>query len=299
MELNKEKRTDLLRVDPRSLIAEEGFNTRQDYGDIEGLVNSIKTFGVKQPLSGHRDPNNKGHFILTDGHRRLTALKVVIQEAMDNGEELPESIQHVPLMLEPKTYTNGERIADIIIKNQQKNLTPMEEVEVIARLEELDPEMGVEELGKAIGKTAAHVSNMRVLNSMPESVKALIHQGKISYGEVLKIYRAVGMENVEQEVNAALDRAKADGKEKATAKHVDESDAVKDKKEKTAAKKGGEKKVSKWQMFGQAVGELDEENCETSQFELANQIFWAIEEGKTVEELKAILLGKVPATATE
>lgn len=119
------KRTDIWKINPELLIALEEFNVRIDYGDIDSLALSIIENGVKVPLSGYRKGN---HFYVTDGFRRTRAIKLAI--------ELGYEIKEIPFVVEPLKYTNVDRIFDMIIKNDGKQLTALEQGEAFKRLTE-------------------------------------------------------------------------------------------------------------------------------------------------------------------
>ena len=77
--INETQRKDILYIDPRQIKIEEGFNTRTDYGNIDELMNSIIENGVKIPLRGFKDGD---FYIITDGHRRLTATMKAIENEL-------------------------------------------------------------------------------------------------------------------------------------------------------------------------------------------------------------------------
>ncbi len=108
-ELNKTKRTDVFKVDPRCISVDPEFNVREDFGDIEELMMSILKDGVKQPLRGRRTTDG---FILTDGHRRFKA----IQTALAAGHLIPL----VPIFPEHRSYSEEQRVADMVILNSGK-----------------------------------------------------------------------------------------------------------------------------------------------------------------------------------
>ncbi len=66
-----------------SSITENPYNTREDYGDLTGLMVSIKKFGLTQPLLVRKSPRNEGMYELIIGHRRTKALKELGYEETD------------------------------------------------------------------------------------------------------------------------------------------------------------------------------------------------------------------------
>lgn len=50
IEIANTRRSDLFLIDHRNVLIEEGFNCREDYGDIEALAQSIITNGQLEPI---------------------------------------------------------------------------------------------------------------------------------------------------------------------------------------------------------------------------------------------------------
>ena len=74
----KPKKKDLFSISPNDIDVEKGFNPRQDYGDMDLLINQVRENGVLVPLRGFKQKGGK--YIITDGHRRLQAAKEVVKE---------------------------------------------------------------------------------------------------------------------------------------------------------------------------------------------------------------------------
>ncbi|MGL4452397.1 MAG: ParB/RepB/Spo0J family partition protein [Sarcina sp.] len=226
----KTTRTDLLNIDPRSIRIVNGFNPREDYGDIEGLALSITENGVKNPLSGYKKIEDGVEvYYLTDGHRRLKATMIAIA----NGAE----IMRVPFRLESKTYTTVDRICDTVIKNDGKALTQYELAKVFNKLVE-EYGWSTSEVGKKFGKQQSYVCNTINLLTLPEAIREYISKGSISITAAMSIVR-----NVEDETDAinaveeAIQKANKRGKTKATDKDVT-SISVNSNKRLNDAKKG-------------------------------------------------------------
>lgn len=180
------KKTDLWKVPPSLLVAEEDFNIRTDYGDIESLALSIIENGVKVPLSGYR----KGEqFIITDGFRRNRAIKKAI--------ELGHDIATVPFMVEPKGYNIEDRLFDMLLKNDGKNLSTFEMAELFKRLQNYG--YSITQIAKKIGKTTGYVSELISVTNVPQLVKNEIAKGNISVSLVADIVKST--KTMENEVN--------------------------------------------------------------------------------------------------
>lgn len=202
-----EKRSDILQVDARLITVVDGFNVRQDYGDIEGLAQSIKENGIRNPLRGYKE---KGVYILTDGHRRLQAIMSLVAA----GAEM-----RVPFITE-KTPSEEKRIIDLYICNDGKKLTPLEEAEVVVRLQNLG--LTSKDVATKLGCTLAHVCNMRAIADLPTRLKTRIKSNEISSTLVLNVVRGnkqLTIEEITTKVEEILD--KPNNGKKVTKKDID------------------------------------------------------------------------------
>lgn len=207
-EMLTEKRSDILHLDARAINVVEGFNVRQDYGDIQELANSIKENGVRNPLRGYKE---KGEYHLTDGHRRLQAVMLLVEQ----GAEI-----RVPFITE-KNPSEEKRIIDMYICNDGKKLTPLEEADIVNRLQNLG--MTSKEVATKLGCTEAHICNMRAISDLPTKLKNRIKGNEISSTLVLSVLRGnkeLTIEQITNKVEQILDKAKGTGK-KVTKKDID------------------------------------------------------------------------------
>ena len=51
METNKTTKTDIYKIDPRNIVVKDGFNSREDFGDIDTLAKQIEENGILNPIS--------------------------------------------------------------------------------------------------------------------------------------------------------------------------------------------------------------------------------------------------------
>jgi ParB/RepB/Spo0J family partition protein len=211
VELRKTTRKDYYMVDPRSILVDETFNIREDYGDIEELANSILENGIKTPLRGSSVGGDK--YKLTDGFRRMRAVKLLL-------EKDPDAIKSIPFIPEPKTYSDEQRYFDMFITNSGKNLTALEEGKLFIKLEVLGYTR--DEISQKIGKTLAHISNMVGLYSSPKEVKNLIADGSIKPTTANKLRRETSSDaEFISVINQGLEEAKKIGKTKVTQKEIE------------------------------------------------------------------------------
>ena len=228
----KTKRTDIMLVDPRNLVIEEGFNKRVDYGDIHALALSIVQFGLIDAVKAHK-VRGEEKYIVTDGHRRQAALMLAIENHNKGvkGFEDISLIERVPVL--PASANLKERLYIMAITGETKKvLTDMEKVEMYEALLEMGKEEGkkrsetIREICANLGISQAAVYNTLKISELSDSIKDKIASNIISATTVVAIVREL-KDPVQQEkaVEAAIANAaklsEASGKKvKATAKDV-------------------------------------------------------------------------------
>lgn len=131
------------------------------------LAESIRAYGVVQPLLARPDPRDPDRYLLVAGERRWRAAALA-------------GLQEVPVLVQDLSDVDTAAVA--LVENlQREDLNPMEEAEGYNRL--LDEfAMTQETLAKAVGKSRTHVTNALRLLNLPESVQAEVRQGHLSFG---------------------------------------------------------------------------------------------------------------------
>lgn len=160
-------RTDLWKPKFSQLVIVPKLNVRTDYGDLEDL-SSIATVGVKQPLRGWRED---GKYYVTDGHRRYEKLAELFKKDKIDREVL--------FILEPKGYTDQQRVLDMFRLNTGKQLTPLEQAEGIFRLKE---KFGMSEadIARELGKSAAYINRLSEFSKASPELKEAVANNTIS-----------------------------------------------------------------------------------------------------------------------
>lgn len=212
---NRLKRRDMFFVNFENLKIVEGFNVRYDYGDIEELANSIEQNGVKVPLRGYKEGET---FYITDGHRRYKALQLLNKKGLEIS---------APFVSEVKGYNDEQRTLDLVITNDGKRLTLLEEAEVYGRL--LNYGWGVAEIAKKVGKSITHISNCTLLLEASTLLKKQIREDKVSASTVIEMLKKDGTAEVEEQVAEAV---KSNKGKRVTNKHIKKPVAPKLKREK-------------------------------------------------------------------
>lgn len=187
MEKIKIKKSDVLHIPPSMIEIEEGFNTRKDF-DLDGLVQSIKEFGVKQPMTCYKVKGEE-RYIIIDGERRLRAVQTLARMGVE--------IVRVPVIPMNKP-AQDERMFLLLVKNDGKNLTHLELAATYKRL--IDYGHTITEIATKIGRQYTHVSDMLKLLEMPIEVQNAIREGRTTANQALGLLDDVGVEAVVKHV---------------------------------------------------------------------------------------------------
>ena len=143
---------------PRRVFTEEA---------IDELAQSIRAKGVLQPLLVRRDPDDPTHYELIAGERRWRAA----QRAQ---------LHEVPVVIRDMDDREAAEIS--LVENiQRADLSPLEEAEGYKRLIE-EFQYTQEDLAKAVGKSRSHVANSMRLIGLPDPVRAMLMDGRLSAG---------------------------------------------------------------------------------------------------------------------
>lgn len=136
--------------------------------DLEDLSNSIREKGILQPIVVRPVPGEESRFEIVAGERRWRAAQAA-------------QLHQVPVIV--KELTDAESLEIAIIENVQR--ADLNAVEEAAGYERLMQQFSYtqDQLSKLIGKSRSHVANTLRLLSLPDSVRGLIEEGKLSAGQ--------------------------------------------------------------------------------------------------------------------
>ncbi len=156
-----------LRAVPVSEIRRNPFQPRRrfDPAPLAELVASIRESGVLQPLTVR--PSAQGGYELIAGERRLRAA----------GQA---GLTEVPVVV--REVTDQEALELALIENlQREDLNPIEEAEGYRRLAE-EFSLTQDEVADKVGKSRPAVANALRLLLLPDEVKEMVADGRISTG---------------------------------------------------------------------------------------------------------------------
>lgn len=159
-------------------IKPSSFQPRTEFDEeaLNALVESIKEKGVLQPLLVRKQGDK---YELIAGERRWRASKIA-------------GLDKVPVI--EKDLSDKEVLEVALVENLlRENLSAIEEAEGFQRLI-AEFAHTQEALSQIVGKSRSHIANMLRLLNLPESVKHLVKESKLSAGHARAL---VGLDNAE------------------------------------------------------------------------------------------------------
>jgi len=220
---NTQRGEEIVKIELSKIVVRDGFNVREDYGDIEELAMSILENG--QTLPGRVDVLENGTFLLTDGHRRFKALQILA--GMGNEPFFKAIVNN--------SKTTEEQLSlQRFTTQHNKPLAPAEVAELLQRLIHLGYSQS--QVAKKVGKTPAYVSQMLAFATESPLIKQEVKNGNINVHTVIKLQKEIPVqsERVEAVQKAVKEKAETNGKKAVTAHKVTGRDAKQEKAESMA-----------------------------------------------------------------
>lgn len=166
----------LFHIDPEEAVIEDGFNVREDFGDLKALEKSIECQGIVTPLMGQQMADGK--WVITDGERRVRAALALKSKG---------TVRLLPIIQEPQGFDEEKRTASLLSRNDGKELTLLEQAAVVGRL--MGMGLKAKTIGERVGKTVTAIRNLEKLVNIPDEVRDHIKKGTISASLVIEIIR--------------------------------------------------------------------------------------------------------------
>ena len=159
-----------------------------DEEKLKELADSIKEHGIFQPIIVKRS-SIKGYEIIA-GERRVKASKMI-------------GLEKIPAIV--RDFTDQQMMEIALLENlQRENLNAIEEATAYRNL--LDAmEVTQEELAKRLGKSRTHITNMLGLLSLPEEVKDMMIEDKISMSHARVLSKLENKEEIIKLANRIVD----------------------------------------------------------------------------------------------
>ena len=201
----KTKTNDLLSIDPRNIVVDEEKNVRTDYGDIQGLMESLLANGQEEPIKVVKIPKTDTYRVTNDGYRRMRAINLAL------------SLGHAFPYVKAIIGSGNEEdclLSMVITGTGKKPLTMLEEAEAYKRLKAFGYD--VKEIAQKVSKTQQHIYNLLKLSDLPKEVKNRIQAEEITGGAVLAILKNAKtaddlLKAVDDAVKNAVEEDKAKG----------------------------------------------------------------------------------------
>jgi len=153
-----------------------------DTDALDELADSMRQRGVIQPIVVR--PHGK-NFQIVAGERRWRAA----QRAR---------LHQIPAVV--RNLNDEETLEIAIVENvQRKDLNVIEEAEAYARLSQ-DFGHSQSRLAEIVGKSRSHIANLMRLLELPDSVKALVVDEKLSMGHARALINAPNAENLAPQI---------------------------------------------------------------------------------------------------
>jgi ParB family chromosome partitioning protein len=152
-----------LEIDPGEITANP-MQPRKSFSDVDinELADSIKTYGIIQPLVVAK---NGSKYELIAGERRLRAAKVA-------------GLKKIPVVV--RDYNQQKKLEVALVENlQREDLNPIDKAAAYRQLMD-DFNLSLEEAAKKMGKSRPQISNTLRLLSLPEEIRNALAGGRLS-----------------------------------------------------------------------------------------------------------------------
>lgn len=173
---------------PLSELRSNPYQPRKNFDEsaLQELSNSIKEHGVFQPIIAKK--SIKGYEIIA-GERRVKASILAGKET-------------IPAIL--RDFSDQDMMEIALLENlQRENLNALEEALAYKKLlDELS--LTQEQLAKRLGKSRSHITNMLGLLTLPEEVKDIIMDGKLSMSHARVLSKIEDTEKVKELANKII-----------------------------------------------------------------------------------------------
>jgi ParB family transcriptional regulator, chromosome partitioning protein len=157
------------RTVPTAFLRPNKNQPRKSFGedDLNDLVASVKEKGILQPILVRPIAGDANAYEIVAGERRWRAAQAA-------------KLHEVPVVV--RELNDAEALEIAIIENVQR--ADLNAVEEAAGYQELIGHFSYtqEKLAAAVGKSRPHVANTLRLLKLPDSVKALVREGKLTAG---------------------------------------------------------------------------------------------------------------------
>jgi ParB family chromosome partitioning protein len=176
---------------PVAFLRPNKFQPRKTFGqdDLNDLANSIREKGVIQPILVRSIAGEPNAYEIVAGERRWRAAQIA-------------KLHDVPVVV--REMSDGESLELAIIENVQR--ADLNAVEEGAAYHELMDRFGYtqERVAQEVGKSRPHIANTLRLLKLPEGVKAMLRDGRLTAGHARTL---IGLPDAEARAKAIVENA--------------------------------------------------------------------------------------------
>ena len=172
-------------------MKEDPDNERKTFQNMEGLIESVKTHGIVEPITV--TPEDDEYRILT-GHRRYRAAKAA-------------GLTEVEILVREPEDDYSRRLKSLISNIQREAITPLEVAETLRRLlGEREGPRPQQDLARMLGMRESWVSDMLRILTLPAKLQEQLRtaQKSVTYDIVIRISRTDDPAFQAQLIDAAL-----------------------------------------------------------------------------------------------
>ena len=166
---------------PTAFLKPNRFQPRRNFreDDLQDLANSIRERGILQPIVV-RPTGHANAYEIVAGERRWRAAQIA-------------HLHEVPVVV--REFSDPEALEIAIVENVQR--ADLNAIEEAGGYQDLVTRFGYtqEQLSGLIGKSRSHIANTMRLLKLPESVRTLIIDGKLTAGHARTL---IGLPNPEE-----------------------------------------------------------------------------------------------------
>lgn len=201
---------------PDKIVVLPEFNIRPKNTEYTAKVREIANSIIENGFYQHKPiacivikQNGVDVIACFDGHTRLDAVKLAISEG--------HQIEQVFISVAPAGTTLEDITIGLVTNNSGRQLEPMAIGLVCKRLQGYG--LDNTKIAKRLGFSLAYVGQLFELIGSDRKIRDLVNEGKISATLAVSTIRDAG-EGAADALQSAVDNAAAQGKSKATAKHL-------------------------------------------------------------------------------
>lgn len=216
-EVLKASSSDLFKVKPSDITVLPGYNPRVHnrayFEGVEELANSMVKHGYYQdkPLACFiAKVDGEDRLVLQDGHRRHAAVTMAIEKGAQ--------IKVVPVVLKDRSENAVDLTLALLHSNEGQPFTLYEKAVLAKRLKKSGWEN--KQIAEEFKCTPAYVGQLLAIAGAPQVIAELVQNGNMSGTEAYRLMLEQGAEEAAKIAGEGMERAKAAGRTKVTAKDL-------------------------------------------------------------------------------